>query len=110
MTFAGVAGIVEYRDLNAVEVTEADGNKHIVVLKRNGELTIKDAKGRELEKSRVPYGATVLVKEGEAVRAGQQLCVWDQHRTPILAEKGGIVKFEDIQEGETARAEAEGRI
>jgi len=106
---AGVAGVVEYRDLNAVEVTEADGNKHIVVLKRNGELTIKDAKGRELEKSRVPYGATVLVKEGEAVRAGQQLCVWDQHRTPILAEKGGIVKFEDIQEGETARAEAEGK-
>ncbi len=106
---AGVAGIVEYRDLNAVEVVDAEGNKHIVVLKRNGEIAIKDSKGRELEKSRVPYGASILVKEGDSVRGGQQLCSWDQHRTPILAEKGGRVKFEDIQDGETARAESEGK-
>ncbi len=106
---ASVAGIVRYHDLNAVEGSDADGNKHVVVLKRNGEISLQDAKGRELEKYPVPYGAYVLVSEGESVRAGQQICVWDQHRTPILAEKGGIVKFEDIQEGETARAEAEGK-
>ena len=106
---AGVAGVVEYHDLNAVEVTDPEGNKHIVVLKKNGEIAIRDSKGRELEKSRVPYGANILVKQGESVRGGQQLCTWDQHRTPILAEKAGRVKFEDIQEGETARAEAEGK-
>ncbi len=106
---AGVAGVVEYHDLNAVEVSDAEGNKHIVVLKKNGEILIRDTKGRELEKSRVPYGATILVKQGESVRGGQQLCTWDQHRTPILAEKAGRVKFEDIQEGETARAESEGK-
>src|SRR4051812_21105777 len=103
---AGTAGIIEYRDLNAVEVTDAENHKHIVVLKRNGEIAIKDEKGREKEKQKVPYGATLMVKEGDVVRGGQEICKWDQHRTPILAEKAGRVKFEDIQEGETARAES----
>ena len=106
---AGVGGVVEYRDLNAVEVTDTEGNKSSVVLKRNGEIAINDAKGRELEKQKVPYGATMLVKHGEPVKANQQLCIWDPHRTPILAEKEGRVKFEDIVEGETARAETEGK-
>ncbi len=106
---AGVAGVVEYRDLNAVESRDAEGNKHTMVLKRNGEILLKDAKGRELEKYKIPYGATLHVKDGESVRAGHQLCNWDQHRTPILAEKAGVIKFEDIQEGETARVESEGK-
>ena len=106
---AGVAGTVQYRDLNAVQASDSEGNQHTVVLKRNGEIAVLDAKQRELEKYPVPYGAFLMVKDGEAVRANQPLCSWDQHRTPILAEKGGQVKFEDIQEGETARAESEGR-
>jgi DNA-directed RNA polymerase subunit beta' len=104
---AGTSGIIEYRDLNAVNVTDAEGNKHTVVLKKNGEIAIKDAKGRELEKQKVPYGAYLLVKEGDTVKGGQEVARWDPHRLPILAEKNGRVKFEDIQEGETARAEAE---
>ncbi len=106
---AAVAGVVQLGDLNAVEVTDAEGVRHTVVLKKNGDLIIRDAKGRELEKHRVPYGAYVHVKDGDTVRAGQQLCSWDQHRTPILAEKAGVVKFDDIQEGETVRAESEGK-
>ncbi len=31
------------------------------------------------------------------------LVQWDPHRTPILAEKAGTVRFEDIEEGETVR-------
>ncbi len=104
---AGTSGIIEYRDLNAVTVTDAEGNKHLVVLKKNGEIAIKDAKGRELEKQKVPYGANLLVKEGDTVKGGQEISRWDPHRLPILAEKAGRVKFEDIQEGETARVEAE---
>ena len=106
---ASVAGIVHIADLNAVDVADSEGVRHTVVLKKNGDLIIKDAKGRELEKHRVPYGAYVHVKDGDTVRAGQQLCAWDQHRTPILAEKAGMVKFDDIEEGETVRAESEGK-
>ena len=55
----------------------------------------------------MPYGSTVLVADGEKVKPRQQLVVWDPHITPILAEKGGIVRYEDIEEGETARLEEE---
>ncbi len=101
------AGIVEHRDINAVHVTDAEGHKKLTALKRNGEIVIVDAKGRELEKYKVPYGSTILVGNGEKVKPRQQLVVWDPHITPILAEKGGIVRYEDIEEGETARMEEE---
>ena len=97
----------QHRDINAVPVTDAEGHKRLVALKRNGEIAIVDAKGREIEKYKVPYGATVLVADGEKVKARQQLVVWDPHITPILAEKGGMVRYEDIEEGETARMEEE---
>ncbi|MCL2647440.1 MAG: DNA-directed RNA polymerase subunit beta' [Phycisphaerales bacterium] len=106
---AGTAGIVAFRDLNPVEVTDSEGNKHVVVLKRNGNIAILDAKGRELERQQVPYGAHLPLKEGDAVKANQQLATWDPHRVPILAEKSGRIEFQDIEEGETVRAESEGK-
>jgi DNA-directed RNA polymerase subunit beta' len=104
---AGPGGTVQHRDINAVLVADAEGNKHLVALKRNGEIVVVDAKGRELEKHKVPYGSRVLAADGEKVKPRQQLVVWDPHITPILAEKGGIVRYEDIEEGETARLEEE---
>ncbi|HWE05013.1 MAG TPA: DNA-directed RNA polymerase subunit beta' [Tepidisphaeraceae bacterium] len=104
---AASEGIVQHRDINAVVVTDAEGNKHLTALKRNGEIVVMDSKGREREKYKVPYGATVLIGDGEKVKPRQPLVVWDPHITPILAEKGGTVRYEDIEEGETARAEEE---
>ncbi|GIW76763.1 MAG: DNA-directed RNA polymerase subunit beta' [Phycisphaerae bacterium] len=101
------AGTIEHRDINAVEVTDQEGNKRLIALKRNGEIAVVDSKGRELEKFKVPYGATVLVAHGTKVKPRDQLCTWDPHITPILAEKAGIVKYEDIEEGETVRLEEE---
>jgi DNA-directed RNA polymerase subunit beta' len=100
-------GTVQHRDINAVQTADAEGNKKLVALKRNGELVILDAKGREVEKYKVPYGSSVLVGDGEKVKPRQQLVVWDPHITPILAEKAGIVRYEDIEEGETVRFEEE---
>ncbi len=104
-TIAG--GVVQHRDINAVPVKDAEGQTRLIALKRNGELAILNPRGLEMEKYKVPYGATVLVGDGEKVKARQQLVVWDPHITPILAEKGGIVRYEDIEEGETARLEEE---
>jgi DNA-directed RNA polymerase subunit beta' len=104
---AASAGIVEHRDINAVEIKDEEGNKKLVALKRNGEVAIVDPKGRELEKYKVPYGSTILVGHGEKTKPRQQLVVWDAHITPILAEKGGTIRYEDIEEGETVRIEEE---
>jgi len=101
-------GIVELRDCNAVPTKDDEGHDAMVVLKRNGELAIMDAKGRELEKVKVHYGAFLTHKTGDEVKKGQLLVKWDPHRVPILAEKDGIVAYVDIQEKETFRFEDAG--
>jgi len=101
------AGKIQYRDINAVTFERDDGSAHIVALKRNGEIAILDAKGRELDRFKVPYGATVLVKNNRKVKTGTVLFIWDPHRTPILAEVPGIIRFVDIIEGETIGIEEE---
>src|SRR2546421_7723247 len=104
---SSAGGTVEHRDINAVEIADAEGHKRMVALKRNGEVAVVDQKGREIEKYKVPYGATIMAHHGEKVKPRQQLVTWDPHITPILAEKSGVVRYEDIEEGETVRLEEE---
>jgi DNA-directed RNA polymerase subunit beta' len=103
------AGTVEIRDANQVPVQDDEGNEVLVALKRSGELIVNDEKGRELEKFKVQYGAHILVKPGDKVKKGTKLVQWDPHRTAILAEKAGKIRFEDIVVGETVRPESEGQ-
>ena len=104
---ATFAGTVKYRDINAVILNQEDGTKTTIVLKRSGEISILDKKERELDKFKVPYGGNVFVKDGQKVKEGSILFGWDPHRTPILAEIAGIVRFEDVVEGETIKIEEE---
>ena len=101
------AGKIQYRDINAVEIEREEGKTATIALKRNGEIAILDAKNRELDRFKVPYGADVLVKDGRKVKLGAALFRWDPHRTPILAEVGGLIRFVDIIEGETIGIEEE---
>jgi DNA-directed RNA polymerase subunit beta' len=100
-------GKISYRDINAVSFVAEDGSSRAVVLKRNGEIAILDDKDRELDKFKVPYGAIVRVKDGEEVKSGAMLFEWDPHRTPILAEISGLIRFVDVIDGETIRFEEE---
>jgi len=104
---APYTGKIQYRDINAISLKTEDGLEQVVALKRNGEMAILDEKDRELEKFKVPYGATILVKDGQKVKVGAVLFKWDPHRTPILAEVPGIIRFLDIIDGETIRIEEE---
>jgi len=96
---------VQYRDINAVLFKRDDGTTVVVALKRNGEIALLDDKDRELDKFKVPYGASILVEDGQKVKAGSILFQWDPHRTPILAEVGGRIRFVDVVEGETVQTE-----
>ena len=106
---AGNGGSVQVRDANEVPVKDEEGRDVWVSLKRNGEIAVLDAKGRELEKYKLPYGAYLQVKNGDEVKKGQILVKWDPHRVPILAEKDGTVQYVDIELGETVREEDAGR-
>ena len=80
-------------------VTNAKGEQ--VAISRSGEVTIVDDNGRERERHKVPYGATLLVADGKQVKAGTQLASWDPLTRPIITEYAGTVKFEHVEEGVT---------
>jgi DNA-directed RNA polymerase subunit beta' len=76
-----------------------------IVLARNCELAIVDAKGHEIDKFEIPAGAILKVTEDQEVKSGGVLVQWDPHSIPILAEVAGKVRYEDVVEGETLRIE-----
>jgi DNA-directed RNA polymerase subunit beta' len=104
------AGTVDVVDCNEVETVLPDGSTAFVALKKNGIIRINDAKGRELEHHPVPYGGAIMVRTGDQVKKGQSLVQWDGTKTPILAEKSGTIKFEDVIEGQTVKVETRGSI
>ncbi|ASR91261.1 MULTISPECIES: DNA-directed RNA polymerase subunit beta' [Alcaligenes] len=80
-------------------VTNAKGER--VAISRSGEIVIFDDNRRERERHKVPYGATITVGDGDAIKAGQRLASWDPLTRPIVSEYTGTVRFENIEEGVT---------
>jgi DNA-directed RNA polymerase subunit beta' len=67
----------------------ANNKGELVVIGRSCEVVIHDDIGRERERHKVPYGAILLVQDGEAVKAGQTLATWDPHTRPMITEHAG---------------------
>ena len=80
-------------------VSHKDG--HNVAVSRSGELGIVDDNGRERERYKLPYGASIAVNDGDPVEAGQVIANWDPHTHPIISEVAGEVKLVDFTEGVT---------
>jgi DNA-directed RNA polymerase subunit beta' len=92
------AGTIRFSPLMRY-VTNAKGE--LVVIARSGEVTVHDDNGRERERHKIPYGATLQVKDGDVVKAGKVLAMWDATSRPIVTEYAGRVKFEHVEEGVT---------
>ncbi|CAN1542929.1 RpoC DNA-directed RNA polymerase, beta' subunit/160 kD subunit [Sphingomonadaceae bacterium] len=90
-------GFVNYRELPTI----VDKRGRRVAMARGGELVINDKDGREMEVHRLPYGATLHFAEGDAVKVGERLAEWDPFTMPLITEKPGIVKFQDLLDGKT---------
>jgi DNA-directed RNA polymerase subunit beta' len=88
-----------------IRITAVTNDKgETMALARNGQLQVHGAKGI-LEEFSIPNGSYLFVQEGQTITPNTRLCEWDPHVTPILAERGGRIRFEDIVEGETLRKE-----
>jgi len=99
-------GKIEFEDMRTVESTDAEGNPVTIVMGRSGEIRIvSESNGQVLIGNNVPYGATLLVKEGERVTKGHELCNWDPYNAVILSEFNGSAQYESIEEGITFREE-----
>jgi DNA-directed RNA polymerase subunit beta' len=96
-------GVLRYNEIRFVQLE--DGNN--IVLNKNGSISILGDDGRELEAHNVVIGAVISVSEGGRVKKGDTLVQWDPHNVPILSEKAGKVKFQDIIDGVTMKQEVD---
>ena len=103
---AAVASSVEAKSSGLISfnstmryVTNTRGE--LVVIARSGEIIIQDEHGRERERHKVPYGATLTIKADQSIKAGTILANWDPLTRPIITEFAGQVKFENVEEGLT---------
>ena len=96
-------GTVKYQEIRSVQLE--DGNN--IVLNKNGSIAIIGEDGRELESHNIVIGAVVSFSNGETIKKGDTLALWDPYNVPILSEKAGIVKFHDIIEGVTMKQEVD---
>ncbi|MGC3982104.1 MAG: DNA-directed RNA polymerase subunit beta' [Steroidobacteraceae bacterium] len=80
---------------------------HWVAVSRSGELGVVDEFGRERERYKIPYGAMITVKDGDAVEAGQILATWDPHTHPVVTEVAGLLKFQDFFDGITVSSQVD---
>ena len=78
-----------------------EGKGELVVIARSGEIIVADQHGRERERHKLPYGATLNVKPDQVVKAGTVLATWDPLTRPIITEFAGRAKFENVEEGVT---------
>ncbi|MBI3717771.1 MAG: DNA-directed RNA polymerase subunit beta' [Sphingobacteriales bacterium] len=101
-------GTIQFDGLRTVSAKNNDGDTVQIVIGRTGEVRIMDVKNdRLLITNNVPYGATLLVKDGQPVKKGEAICTWDPFNNVVVAEVAGTVKFENIIEGVTYREEAD---
>ncbi len=103
---AAIASSVEAKSNGVVRfsammryVTNAKGEQ--IVISRSAEIVIADDNGRERERHKVPYGATLLGSDGKQVKAGALLATWDPLTRPIVTEYAGTIRFENVEEGDT---------
>jgi DNA-directed RNA polymerase subunit beta' len=92
------AGVIRFTQ-NMRYVSNAKAEK--IVISRSAEILITDEMGRERERHKIPYGATLSIDEGVSIKAGTQLATWDPHTRPIITEYSGVVRFENVEEGVT---------
>jgi DNA-directed RNA polymerase subunit beta' len=92
-------GSIKFNNIKTVEHSAG----HLVAVSRSGELSIMDVHGRERERYRVPYGASIQLRDGAALKAGQVVANWDPHTHPIVSEVAGVIRFSDFVDGITVQ-------
>jgi DNA-directed RNA polymerase subunit beta' len=81
--------------------TVAHHKGYLVAVSRSGEISVVNELGRERERYKVPYGATITIQDGDEVKQGQIVASWDPHTHPVVTEVEGLIKFQDFIDGVT---------
>ncbi len=92
-------GVVQYKNISSV--TNKDKNQ--VCISRSAEIILLDENDFEKERYKLPYGATINIKDGAKVKAGEILARWDPLNHPIISEVKGKAKLIDMENGISVR-------
>ncbi|MCI6337997.1 MAG: DNA-directed RNA polymerase subunit beta' [Prevotella sp.] len=99
--------LLEFEELRTVPFDE-DGRKCEMVVSRLGEVRFVDPNTKIiLSTMNVPYGSSLYHKQGDIVPKGEKIAQWDPFNAVIVTEYAGILKFNDVVEGITYRAETD---
>ncbi len=103
---SNIDGLVQFDKVNFVEKIEKDpfGGADInvkVVTGRRGTIEILDDNNRQLKKYDVPYGAELVVSDGQRIKKRQPLYNHDPYNSVILSDISGHVKFVDLVDNVT---------
>lgn len=88
-------GIIKIMHKNVV----VDSQNRNIVMSRTCEVLILDKKGTERASFKVPYGAKLLVNDGDKIAIAQKIAEWDPYTIPIITEKSGKAHFVDLVPG-----------
>ena len=98
---------IELEEVRTVPFDE-DGRDCEMVVSRLGELRFVDTHTNiVLSTVNVPYGSSLYFKNGDTVKKGDKIAQWDPFNAVIVTEYAGTLKFHDVIEGVTFRAETD---
>ena len=98
---------IEMEEVRTVPFDE-DGRECEMVVSRLGELRFVDPNTKiVLSTVNVPYGASLYFNNGDVVKKGDKIAQWDPFNAVIVTEYAGRLKFNDVIEGVTFRAETD---
>ncbi|WP_339051931.1 DNA-directed RNA polymerase subunit beta' [Candidatus Lariskella endosymbiont of Epinotia ramella] len=91
-SYAGILRLVHHN-----VVLDSDSRK--VVMSRSCEAIVVDKNNVEKARYKIPYGAKLLIDDGEEIKPGAKIATWDPFTIPIIVEKTGIVSLLDLIDG-----------
>ena len=101
-------GIIHIEELRSVPFENDQGKKYDVVIGRSAEMRIIDQKtGISLSSNNIPYGSNLFFKDGDTVKKGDLICIWDPYNAVIISEAGGKLQFNFIEENKSFRIESD---
>lgn len=110
------SGVLVYVDLRVVQNEEG----HWLALNKNGMLQIVKDEGRSLEDYKkllsnksieplqsfsIELGTKIFFQDGAKINKSIKVAQWEQHSSPIICERPGYVKYEDLVEGISTQKE-----
>ena len=99
--------MIELEEVRTVPFDE-DGRECQMVVSRLGEMRFVDPNTKiVLSTVNVPYGSSLYFGNGDEVAKGDKIAQWDPFNAVIVTEYAGTLKFNDVIEGVTFRAETD---